>query len=153
MKVIQLTKGKVTLVDDADYDFLMQWPWLYMGGGYAGRSIRKPEDGHRGTTLMHRVILGVPQGIEIDHINTDKLDNRRSNLRECDRSNNNCNVGIRKDNTSGYKGADLSFGKWRARIRLHGVQYHLGTFSTPEEAHAAYCEASKRLHGEFGRTG
>ena len=91
---------------------------------------------------------------EIDHINMDRCDNRIKNLRHVTRSQNACNRTILPRNISGYKGVmcDRKSGKWAASIAFNGKSQYLGTFSSPELAHAAYCEAARNLHGEFMRT-
>lgn len=91
---------------------------------------------------------------EIDHINGDKADNRLCNLRPVTRSQNRMNVAAYRSNKSGYRG--VSFYKptqrWKAQIQVDGRKKSIGYYGTPEEAHRAYCEASRVLHGEFGRT-
>jgi hypothetical protein len=88
---------------------------------------------------------------ELDHINTDGLDNRISNLRPATRDQNQRNVGITKRNTSGAKGVSLHHtGKWRAKIYA-GREYYLGSFATVEEARAAYERAAAKYHGDFAR--
>jgi hypothetical protein len=145
-KEIRLSNGMAAIVDDDDYDFLMQWKW-YFNGRYAMRCINGK------TTGMHRLIAGTPAGVEVDHINGNKLDNRRANLRNCTRSENARNCSVRSDNTSGYKGVfwHKQHGKWSARIKLNGKRHHLGDFDTPTEAGAAYDKAAHEMHGEFAR--
>lgn len=89
----------------------------------------------------------------VDHEDRDPANNRWANLREATRSENAVNSLMRANNTSGFKGACRGEGrkKWQANIRADGKLHYLGSFDTPEAAHAAYCEASKRLHGEFSR--
>lgn len=106
----------------------------------------------------HRVIWAVhygewPNG-EVDHIDTDRLNNRIANLREATHSENKRNQGIRKSNTSGYKGVSWNSGakSFCAQIYLEGKRIFLGYHATAEAAHAAYCEAAKKYHGEFART-
>ena len=106
----------------------------------------------------HRVIWAVhygewPEG-QIDHIDNDRLNNRIGNLREATNSENTRNQGIRKANTSGFKGVSWnSMAKaFHARIGVDGRNTHLGYHATAEAAHAAYCEAAKKYHGEFART-
>src|SRR4030067_2579990 len=94
MKKIPLSRGMVTLVDDLDYEWLSQWKWYAARGGatfYAGRSLPRSAEG-RGAVWMHRLILSVPPGIDVDHRNGNGLDNRRINLRSCNRSQNACNM-------------------------------------------------------------
>ncbi len=104
---------------------------------------------------MHRQIMNAPKGIEVDHINSNGLDNRRSNLRLANRSENMRNICATSRNTSGFKGVTWhkAHSKWQAQITLNRKTYYLGLRETPAEAHALYCEASKKLHGEFSRTG
>lgn len=90
---------------------------------------------------------------EIDHINGDRGDNRIANLREATSSKNKMNMRRRKDNKTGFKGVTWwsQRGCFRAIIQANGKQKHLGCFKTAEEAHATYCEAASRLHGDFAK--
>lgn len=153
MKTIQLTQGKETIVDDEDYEMLMQWKW-YFNNGYAKRTTgKRTKSINQKTIYMHRVIMNSPHGMVTDHINMDKLDNRRSNLRICNGHQNSCNQGKPISNTSGFKGVSLIQGKYhRARLCVLGKEYHLGLFQTKEAAYEAYCKAAPILHGEFART-
>lgn len=96
MKQIALTQGKFAIVDNSDYGMLSQFKWQYLpaGNGYAKRAVQIKLEKHKYkviTVLMHRLILNAPEGVEIDHINRNSLDNRRCNLRICDRSTNMLN--------------------------------------------------------------
>lgn len=88
---------------------------------------------------------------EIDHENRNPSDNRISNLRQCTRSENNANTGIRRSNTSGAKGVsfDRERCKWRATIQIDNRHKFLGRFETREEAASAYRQAAKRIFGRF----
>ena len=88
---------------------------------------------------------------QIDHINGVRNDNRMSNLREASQADNCGNVARHQDNKSGYKGVFQCRRKWQAQVCRAGVKRHLGTFETPEAAHAAYCDAAKQVFGEFAR--
>jgi hypothetical protein len=110
---------------------------------------------------LHRMIIDVPGGMMVDHINGNRLDNRRCNLRVCTNRQNCQNQTIaRKDNTSGYKGVSYSrrHRKWRAWIaagslRSNGTRKNvsLGYFADAADAARAY-DAAARLHfGEFAR--
>lgn len=91
---------------------------------------------------------------EIDHINCDPSDNRLRNLREASSAQNKWNRGAQRNNTAGFKGVSLHkrTGRFMAQI-VHRKQYQfLGMYKTAEEAHAAYCAAAARLHGDFART-
>lgn len=90
---------------------------------------------------------------KVDHKDNDASNNRWSNLREATNAQNCFNQGKRSVNSSGFKGVTL-FKRdrvWTAQITVSGKNHYLGRFQTPEEAHAAYCEAAERLHGEFAR--
>ena len=89
----------------------------------------------------------------VDHINRDKSDNRMSNLRPATRSENNRNVGISKNNTTGFKGVTKVRDRYKAQITHHSTCVNIGLYDTPEIAHAAYCKKATELHGEFANYG
>lgn len=106
----------------------------------------------------HRVIWAIVYGDwpenQIDHANAIRTDNRISNLRDATQQENNRNLRLTKANTSGFKGVSwhAGTGKWRSSIKTNnGEGVHLGLFATPESAHAAFCEAARKYHGEFAR--
>lgn len=147
MKLIPLTKGKFAIVDDEDYDAMSRFKWHFSeAGGYARRNSREKN------ILMHRQILEVPDGKHTDHRNGDGLDNRRSNLRICNRSENLRNRKLNCNNTSGAKGVRfIGTRGWEARIQVEKRPYLIGLYETKAEAVVAYDVASRFLHGEFGR--
>jgi hypothetical protein len=151
MKKIQLTQGKVSLVDDSDFDELSKHKWCYRSDGYAVRMSSYPNPK---IIRMHRVIAGTPDGMDTDHINGDKLDNRRANLRTCTRSENMRNDGKHSDSTSGYKGVTWrkDTKKWQAQLGVKYKHINLGSFDTAEEAARFYDVAANAYHGEFART-
>lgn len=110
------------------------------------------------SVAAHRVIWAIVHGAwpstGIDHINGDRADNRIGNLRLANKSENAMNAGVRKSSASGFKGVRKvkNYEKWCARIMVGQKRQYLGYFDTPGEAHAAYCAAAERLHGEFART-
>jgi HNH endonuclease/AP2 domain len=124
------------------------------GAKKAGDYIRISIDGRQ--HLAHRLawlyVHGRWPAALIDHINGNPADNRIANLREASRSQNQANSGLRLGNRSGLKGISRKpYGTWSAQIFYQGTKHYLGTFATPEEAHAAYREAARRLFGEFAR--
>lgn len=150
MKLIPLTQGKEAMVDDEDYDFLMQWKWS-LAHGYAVRAM----PGTAGLKIyMHRVVNQTPDDKMTDHKDSDGLNNQKSNLRSCDRSENNRNRRVNKSNSSGLKGVTWykRSGKWLAQFASHGQRFYLGYFPTAELAHEAYCKYAVTYHGEFHRT-
>ena len=156
MKTIDLTQRKVALVDDEDFELLSRWKWYALRDHatlsfYAVRHTKATEG--QKMVHMHRVILGLEYGDKRlgDHINRDTLDNRRRNLRIATPAENCWNRGKQSNNKSGFKGVCYykRSAKWVARIMCAGKVVTLGYFATPEEGHAAYCEAAKKFHGEF----
>ena len=104
--------------------------------------------------LAHRIIFYISTGlepVEIDHKNGDSLDNRPSNLRAASSSQNHCNRGAQSNNKLGLKDVHRNGTGFSAQIRFEGKKKHLGTFKTPEDAHEAYKNAVREMHGEFAR--
>lgn len=135
MPVIELTKGYRTVVDADDYEFLSRWRWKIHPQGYACRTTWDASNRKWVTVLMHRLIAGTPDHLQTDHINRDRLDNRRTNLRNVTPSVNTWNQGIRRDNRSGVRGVcfDRTRRKWKATYGKRS----LGRFDTFAEAVAA----------------
>ncbi|MHA2231001.1 MAG: HNH endonuclease [Candidatus Hodarchaeales archaeon] len=174
MMKIELGKGVYTAVDVEDYEWLSQWKWhlckrvrgiqVYKyvirwattaesknkcRGEYGG-------DGRVRRVTMHREILRAPLGVHVDHVNRNGLDNRRANLRLCNRSQNALNRTINSNNKSGFKGVAFQPHNpkkpWRAWISIDKKQVHLGYFATPHRAAMAYDAAAIEHHGEFALT-
>lgn len=155
MKTIPLTQGKVAIVDDEDFVELSKSKWYYHSSGYAVRndySNRKHE-----TLKMHRIVLKPKDGEWLDHINSDRLDNRKENLRVASPSQNAWNSRQPKNyHSSSYKGVSKHKRQngqiaWRARISLNWKNISLGVFDTPEEAARAYDKKARELFGEFAK--
>lgn len=152
---IPLTRGKVAIVDAADYEALITMKWYATKRGpcwYAASCVpsgRRP----RLHILMHRLLMGAWPGIQVDHINGNGLDNRRPNLRFADARQNKQNAGPPKNNKSGHKGVSwhASTSKWQAHIKYGGRTYYLGIFADKREAALAYENAARKLYGDFAR--
>lgn len=153
MKEIQLTQDKMAIVDDEDFEWLSKYKWHYQNKGYAERN-RSIHLGKHKTILMHREILQVPDGMESDHINGNRLDNRRANLRICTRGENGKNLRKHVDNTSGFKGVSWHkrAKKWIAQITINYKYVYLGLFDDKQVAACAYDKATCKLHREFACT-
>ena len=137
MKEIALTKGLVALVDNEDYDFLNQWKWHAHKNGnafYAQLKLWDRAGKKYKHYLMHRMIMGQVEGMSIDHINHNGIDNRKENLRIVTHRQNHCN----RIKQNKFIGVSFEDGRYRARININGKLRHLGMFATPEEAHNAY---------------
>jgi len=145
---IQATNGPLTMVDWEDFDELDQYEWYY-GRGYFYRKTRVK--GEQKIIYMHRHILGLGYGdpLQSDHINRDRLDNRRGNLRKATQSQNQANSRMRKDNTSGYRGVQVYRKRFRAFIKVMGNTCHIGYFDTIEQAAEAYNQRAREVHGAF----
>lgn len=141
MKSLALTQGKVALVDDNDFEYLSRWKWCY-NNGYAVRS---------GGVSLHRAILSPPRSSDIDHINGDRLDNRRANLRLCSRAENCRNRKPRSGSTTGMKGVYLHkpSGRYQASIRVNGKNLSQGMYDSITEAAKAYNKAARKYFGDF----
>ena len=132
-------------IDLDDIDKIKQYKWYYDNiNGYVLCS-------NKGNVIrLHRFIMNCPEGMEVDHINHKKTDNRKSNLRIVNRSQNNMNHSLQCNNTSGYTGVSQSKnGKWRAYIKINKKQIHLGRYDTKEEAIKARQEAEIKYFGEY----
>lgn len=149
---IILTRGKVALVDDVDYESVSKYKWYYHSSGYAGSQI--VIDGKKRYIYMHRQILNCTPTQEIDHVNHNGLDNRRCNLRVCSRAENNRNTRKRTVATSQYKGVLWSKRKkeWLAFITLNGKHNSLGFFESEQDAAKTYDRAVRYYFTDFACT-
>jgi hypothetical protein len=140
-------RGKFAIVDDEDYEWLNHWNWSAVSthrrnGGYAMRRDNKLGK----TILMHRQILDAPENAEVDHINANGLDNRRSNLRLASRSQGQANRRRFRNNKSGFKGVhfDRQSNRWKLAFTAH--------FDTAEEAAQVYDRIARMVFGEYALT-
>jgi hypothetical protein len=147
---VPLSQGLVAIIDAADAEAVLAHKWYAHRDGrtfYAQRKVRRP-DGTRANLRLHTSLTGWPL---TDHRNSEGLDNRRANLREATKAENNRNTAPQANNKSGYRGVSRKKGtrKWRAYIRVDGNSIHLGYYSTAEDGARAYDAAALELHGEF----
>lgn len=154
---VALSSGNFALVDSSDAKTVSEYAWSesngyavhtkYLGGGR--KNMR------RKTIHMHRLIMDAPKGMTVDHINGNRLDNRRDNLRVCTIQQNNMNVTKRRESVSGMRGVyPFNSGKkvqqkWIAKIRFNKKLQRIGVFSSKEEAHIAYLARARELFGDM----
>lgn len=154
MKLIKLTQNKEAIIDDEDFEIVNKHKWFF-SGRYAMKTFYA--DKKKKTVLLHRFILGINNllvdGLETDHINRNKLDNRKSNLRQVNSTINMLNRGISKNNTSGYRGVyrQVENKKWVAHIQVKNKSIYLGTTNDKREAAKLYNEAAFNLYGNFAQ--
>lgn len=177
MKLIPLTKtgknaGKYfAQVDDEDFEYLNQWNWhasVRLHGVYAIRSVWDTTiKGDKKKIRMQRAIMNPPEGMVVDHIDHNPLNNQKNNLRICTRKQNSQNRSpLKRETSSKYIGVKwakrnhkhkLRFGElktychgyWVARVKADKKEYHLGYFKDEKEAALAYNQKAKELFGEF----
>lgn len=159
MKTIPLTQGKFAVVDDDDYEFLMQWKWHAYTNyriWYARRQTLKADSpaGKQHPILMHRVINKTPAGMHTDHVNGDGLDNRKANLRTATSVENGRNRGSNRGATSLHKGVDWDsrHQKWRAQAMINRRKIFLGRFVNEVDAAKAYGAFAAANFAEFNQT-
>lgn len=146
-----LTNGGVTVLDYDDWRRLGHVAWyrirkatsktVYAAGYLHGRP----------AIALHRAVLDAPSGHQVDHIDRNGLNNRRSNLRLCDHRQNQANTGAHRDSKSGVRGVSWNkrLGKWQAFAKVGGRNRYLGSFDTTEAAATAYDQATRDMHGAF----
>lgn len=126
-----------------DYDLVRQFRWYMAGNGYAASNL----GGSR--TYLHRFIMRdqLAHGLVVDHINRDKLDNRRENLRVCTQQQNVQNR--RRWGRSPYRGVLPSKGRWKVQVSIDGITTYFGTYDSAEEAARIYDNRARAFYGEF----
>ena len=147
MKKIKLSNvNKYTIIDDDMYEYLKDYNWYMQTCGYA--CARKKIDGEWIAWLMHRAIMNTPKGMCTDHINHNKLDNRKSNLRICTHTENSRNNSTTRGRSK-YKGVYYSHGKWCAQIVVNGKKIRPKRFDSEKDAAEAYNKMAIELFGQF----
>ena len=151
MKEIPLTRNKVALVDDEDYEKLSQHKWHCMK--FRNKYYARRCDGHNKKIYMHREIAGFPEGKIVDHRNGNGLDNQRHNLRNCTQHENGMNKSLTvSESSSPFKGVTIRNNKFIARITYNGEQIFIGRFEKGIDAAIAYDKRATELFGEFAKT-
>jgi hypothetical protein len=150
-----IIKNGITFIDEEDLPLVSGHNWRVSAKGYV--IDYKRIDGKTKVIFMHRLILGLPEKYPlVDHINHNPLDNTRINLRTATYSENARNTTAR--GKSKYLGVSFQLCKYKdkiyppyikAKIRINGKNFHIGTFKTEIEAARAYNEVAKKHHGEF----
>ena len=145
---IPLSRGKFAIVDATDFVWLNQWKWTAMKKGSRSKGFyayRQAGADKRASILMHRLVLSTPAGLDTDHKDNDGLNNRRSNLRALERTQNNYSTGLMANNTSGVRGVAWSKSAklWRAYIGVSKSRVELGYFQTFDCAVEARRNAEK----------
>lgn len=137
MKYIQLNKGLKTMVDDEDFEALSRYKWFAQWNGTDYRAKRMSRhNGRRIQIQMYNQIMKPAKGFEVDHINRDTLDNRKSNLRIVTRSQNQKNKGIQKNNKTGMTGVYWveKTKRWLVRMKIEGKNTYFGSFVDKQDA-------------------
>ncbi len=160
MKSILLTRGKSAIVDDDDYGMLSTIRWTAHSQGYA--YCRHSVGDKTKCVYMHRLVVKAKKGEIVDHINRDRLDNRKCNLRIVTHIQNTLNTGVSSTSKSGYKGVCKWWVKkkngeelstpWRAYYKDGKKQIQIGSFKTAKEAAIAYDKAIVKERGIFAVT-
>lgn len=155
-RIIPLTKKQVAIVDDEDFDRVNQYKWYAHKGSrnqcwYAARTTRKLL-GPRKIEWLHRFIMQPKDDEQVDHINGNGLDCRKSNMRRCNVTQNIHNRPAHRDASTGYKGIIPKNKKWMAQIQVNKHRLIIGYFDSPLEAALAYDEKARELLGEFAHT-
>jgi hypothetical protein len=141
---IQLGSKGYALVDAIDAPAVNAVSWYLNSHGYAVRRLSRDSRGRRPQQSLHRFILGMDSSdpMQVDHINRDRLDCRRSNLRRVTHKQNHQNRPAMPGGTSEHRGVyfDSRRDRWRALVEVNGVKRHVGCFSTEQDAALAASE-------------
>lgn len=144
MKIIKTIQRNI-LVSDEDFNLIKKYDWEISHYEYPSTRI------NGNTVPMHRLIINCPKNMVVDHINGNKLDNRRENLRICTEIENMRNKKLYGTNKSGFMGVYKSRNKWTAQITINYKNIFLGRFDTAIDAARSRDEAVKKQYGGFGR--
>ena len=141
------------IIDVDDLNKVLKYNWYEHTGGYVICSMLKTEKNYKRNRkiYLHRYIMDYNGDLTIDHINHNKKDNRKCNLRVATYSENNRNIPLTKSNTSGIQGVHFNskHDKWVAQIKIKGMAKYLGRYDYKEDAVRARLIAEKQRDGEF----
>jgi len=150
---IPMTKGYFTIIDIDDFELVIDYNWHPSGSKdddkYAHTWSYK--SGIRKTLALHRLLMNPPSHLHVDHINCNKMDNRRKNLRFCTPHQNTFNQPGRKNTSSKYKGVAWRSERnhWKVCIELKGKPIYIGSSRCEKEAASMYNKKAIELFGEF----
>ncbi len=147
IKIFFFNTDNYTIIDTEDYDKIKDYCWHE----HRGYTTSSRTNGEIGEYRIHQLIMNIPKGMEADHINRNKLDNRKCNLRVCSHADNSKNRGIRICNTTGYTGIFFkkSSNRYHASIYSNGKSIFLGSFKNKQDAINVRHEAEIKYFGEF----
>ena len=145
--IFNVSHGRTFKIDIEDLDKITSYHWYINEKGYVVTMYH--DNGKRHSLRLHRLIMGCPNDMVVDHINHDITDNRKCNLRVCTQDENMRNRKPDRNSKSGIKGVYPENGKWRVMINYNRKQYRLGTFSDIQEAIKVRQEAEARLYGAY----
>lgn len=146
VKRLPLNHGKFALVDGEDYERVSLFKWTLDNTGYVVRKQTSP-DGRKQKILLHRFLTNAPSDMDVDHRDRNPLNNIRSNLRICSRSQNSMNRPAKQNSSSVYKGVTYHKRDKAWMARLSGKC--LGYFISEVEAAKTYDKAALAEFGEF----
>lgn len=140
-KIIPLTKGLFTFIDNEDFESVSKLPWTY-ASKYAYNGV---------VGYLHRFLMSPDEGLVVDHINRNPLDNRRNNLRVCTQKENNMNSPSKKTSSSIFKGVSFTTKdrKWVAQIKVGDKNIYLWNFSEEDDAARVYDKKALEVYGDF----
>ena len=138
MKTIPLSRGEFSLIDDEDFERVTKFKWSLLKNGTSGYAVRSTVVGYRSPdkpkgdsknqihkmSYLSHFILNLDGKFIVDHIDGNKLNNQKHNLRIVTKSQNAMNSKVRSDNKSGVRGVnwDKIHNKWRARVKVDGKE-------------------------------
>lgn len=146
--------NQTALIDDCDFRIVSGYHWMLRKYNTVQYAYAKSKDPGRHYVDMHRLIVGCPEGKEVDHRDHNGLNNQRANLRVCEKSENRKNIRMPITNTSGFKGVHFRDGlskPWRVKIDVDGKVIYGGYFSDKAEAAKKYNEMAVKYYGEFAQ--